>query len=323
MGGVDRLRVSSQSLKRTWRTSDLFQSAMSGHVGTRTKRIGIGIYQRLIAQGIAEKKALEWAKEIAAQFGALKKDKKEPLNELEIEQLVHISPSEQQAVDVLADKLSSKQRAPEKDELELLRKEEQAADIALFGRMLASKPAFNIEAACQVAHAITVHSVVIEDDYFTAVDDLNDHSEDAGAAHIGETGFAAGLFYSYICINKTQLVDNLEGDQPLADKAIAALAEAAVKVAPEGKQNSFGSRAYASFVMAERGEQQPRSLSVSFLKPIDPRQSNDFATDAIAALKKQQQNFDQVYGDCADGRYELNAVDAKGTLKELLAFVCE
>ena len=323
MGGVDRLRVSSQSLKRTWRTSDLFQAAMSGHVGIRTKCLGLEAYQGLVAQGVAEKKALGWAKEIAGQFGALKKDKNKPLKELEIEQLVHISPAEQQAIDALVTLLASEQRGPETDELTLLRKEEQAVDIALFGRMLASKPAFNIEAACQVAHAISVHPVVIEDDYFTAVDDLNDHSEDAGAAHIGETGFAAGLFYTYICINKTQLIDNLGGDQALANRALAALTEAAVKVAPAGKQNSFGSRAYASYALAEMGSQQPRSLSVAFLKPVDPRLSDDFSTDAIQALQQQQQNFDRVYGECADGRCALNAVTGEGSLQELLAFVCE
>jgi CRISPR system Cascade subunit CasC len=323
MGGVDRLRVSSQSLKRTWRTSDLFQSAMGDHLGTRTKCLGLGVYQGLVAQGVVEKKALEWAKEIAGQFGALKKDKEKPLKELEIEQLVHISPAEQRAIDALVTLLATEQRPAAADELALLRKDQQAVDIAMFGRMLASKPVFNVEAACQVAHAISVHPVVIEDDYFTAVDDLNDQSEDTGAAHIGETGFAAGLFYAYICINKELLIKNLDGNKALANQAIAALTEAALKVSPQGKQNSFGSRAYASYVLAEIGDQQPRSLSVAFLKPIDPRQSDDFASDAIAALIKQQQNFDQVYGDCADGRYQLNAVTAAGKLTELLAFVSE
>lgn len=321
MGGVDRLRVSSQSLKRTWRMSDLFQDALSGHIGTRTKRIGDGVYRKLIAGGIEEKKAIEWAKQIAGQFGALKKDKDNPLNELEIEQLVHVSRAEQRGVNELVDKLITEQRAPETEELELLRHEETAADIALFGRMLASRPVFNTEAACQVAHAISVHPVVIEDDYFTAVDDLNDHSEDAGAAHIGETGFAAGLFYSYVCINKSLLIDNLNGDEALANRAIRALTEAATKVAPEGKQNSFGSRAYASYVLAEKGAQQPRSLSVAFLRPIDQRRSDDFATDAIAALSSQKRKFDQVYGDCSDACYEMNAVEGNGKLVELLDFV--
>ncbi len=320
MGGADRLRVSSQSLKRTWRMSDLFQQAVKGHVGTRTKRLGVEVFETLLEKGVKEKQAKEWAKKISEVFGKLKKEEKDkPLSGLEIEQLVHVSPAERKAIEQLCTVVAAEQREPEKEELDLLRKSEQAVDIALFGRMLASKPEFNIEAACQVAHAISVHPVVIEDDYFTAVDDLNSGTEDAGAAHIGESAFAAGLFYAYICINKTQLIENL-GDEKLANQAIAALTEAAVKVAPQGKQNSFGSRAYASYVLAEMGEQQPRSLSAAFLKAIV---SDDYAADAINALKGQCEAFDQVYGECADARVEMNVPDKQGSLKELLAFVSE
>ena len=162
----------------------------------------------------------------------------------------------------------------------------------------------------------------IEDDYFTAVDDLNDGSEDAGAAHIGETGFAAGLFYSYICINKELLIDNLNGDKELASKAIAALTEAAVKVAPEGKQNSFGSRAYASYALAEMGDQQPRSLSVAFLKPV-AKHADDYGSVAVKALEEQRHNFDKVYGACADAHCSFNALTGEGSLNEMLAFVSE
>jgi len=322
MGGYDRLRVSSQCLKRTWRTSDLFQAAMSDHLGTRTKLLGIDIYDQLIAGGIKEKDAKDWTKAIAGVFGALKKaEKDKPLADIEIEQLVHVSPAEQQTMKKLTEKLIAEQRAPDVDELKLLRLNEQAVDIALFGRMLASSPAFNIEAACQVAHAISVHPVVIEDDYFTAVDDLNNGLEDMGAAHIGETRFAAGLFYSYICINRELLVKNLDGNEELANKAIRALTEAAVKVAPEGKQNSFASRAYASYVLAEKGDQQPRSLSVAYLKPINHRENEDFIADSITAIIKQKDSFDKVYGACADTRYELNAPKEQGTLVDLLDFV--
>jgi CRISPR system Cascade subunit CasC len=317
MGGVDRLRVSSQSLKRTWRTSDLFQQALDGHLGTRTKRLGVPIKEKLMESGVPEKKAKDWAQKIAGQFGKLKKEGED---DLEIEQLVHISEAEQKVIHALVDTLIAEQREPSEDELSILRADEMAADIALFGRMLASKPAFNVEAACQVAHAISVHGVVIEDDYFTAVDDLNDHSLDAGAAHIGETGFAAGLFYSYICINRELLIENLNGDKALAEKAIKALTEAAVKVAPGGKQNSFGSRAYASYVFAERGDQQPRSLSVAFLKPVG-KNAEDYAQDAIVTLEKQAANFDEVYGRCADESYTLDVTTAKGTLAQLLDFV--
>jgi CRISPR system Cascade subunit CasC len=322
MGGYDRLRVSSQCLKRTWRTSDLFQAVMGEHLGTRTKLLGIDIYDQFIAGGTKEKEAREWTKAIAGVFGALKKPEKDkPMAELEIEQLVHVSPAEQQAIKALTTKLIEEQRAPEKDELNLLRLNEQAVDIALFGRMLASSPAFNIEAACQVAHAISVHPVVIEDDYFTAVDDLNKGLEDMGAAHIGETRFAAGLFYAYVCINRELLIKNLGGNTHLAARAIRALTEAAVKVAPEGKQNSFASRAYASYVLAEKGDQQPRSLSVAYLKPINHRDNEDFINDAIKALIQQKDSFDAVYDACADRRYELNVPNRQGTMAGLLDFV--
>lgn len=326
MGGFDRLRVSSQSLKRAWRTSDLFRQALSEHVGTRTKLLGVMAYEKLVTGGVKEKPAKEWAQKIAGVFGALKKAKeKDSLVDLEIEQLVHVSPSEVQIIEDLVATLISENRAPEDAELDLLRKHGQSADIAMFGRMLASSPAYNVEAACQVAHAISVHPVVIEDDYFTAVDDLNDGSEDAGAAHIGETGFAAGLFYSYICINRALLVDNLGGDEELAQKSIKALIEAAVKVPPNGKQNSFGSRAYASYVLAEKGDQQPRSLSVAFLKPVTSQgiEGTDFGTAAVDALTTQRNNMNAVYGPCADASCEINVFEGKGTLAELLKFVAE
>ncbi|MDD9849970.1 type I-E CRISPR-associated protein Cas7/Cse4/CasC, partial [Escherichia coli] len=112
-------------------------------------------------------------------------------------------------------------------------------------------------------------------------------------------------FYSYICINKTQLIESLDGNEELANKAIQALTEVAIKVSPTGKQNSFASRAYASYVLAEKGSYQPRSLSVAFLKPID---DEDMENAAINALKFRMENFDKVYGTCAESRYQLNAV---------------
>jgi CRISPR system Cascade subunit CasC len=41
MGGVPRLRISSQSLKRAWRKSPCFEESLKGHVGTRTKTKGV------------------------------------------------------------------------------------------------------------------------------------------------------------------------------------------------------------------------------------------------------------------------------------------
>lgn len=315
VGGTQRLRISSQSLKRAWRTSEHFESALAGFKGTRTKRMGNEVLNKLIEAEIKEKDAIKWASTIAAVFGKVKKD-----NPVEIEQLAHISPTEWEAVMALASKLADENREPEKDELDLLRKNPKAVDIAMFGRMLASSPAFNVEAAVQVAHAITVNPIKIEDDFFTAVDDLNTHEEDAGAGHMGDAGFASGIFYQYICINRDVLIENLQGDEALANKAIAAITEAAAKVAPTGKQNSFASRAYTSYLLAEKGSQQPRSLSVAFLKAT---RGNDPLKDAIKTLEQQQENFDKVYGDCADQREKLNAEAGEGSLQAILDFVAE
>ncbi|EES5920781.1 type I-E CRISPR-associated protein Cas7/Cse4/CasC [Escherichia coli] len=209
LGGATRLRVSSQSLKRAWRTSALFEQALAGHIGIRSGRIAREAATILIEKGIEEKKAIEWAAKIADYLGKAKNDKKpkDPLTNAETEQLVHISPAEFDAVKALAHQLAEEKRAPKEEDLALLRKDRMAVDIAMFGRMLANKPEFNVEAACQVAHAFGVSETIVEDDFFTAVDDLRQASEDAGAGHLGETGFGSALFYTYICIDKDLLME--------------------------------------------------------------------------------------------------------------------
>lgn len=319
MGGVPRLRASSQSLKRAWRTSDSFEEAVTNHMGTRTKLMGVQVYNKLIKAGVTEKHAKEWAQSIAERFGALKRKKEDkPLNDLEIEQLAHFSPEEECAINSLVDKLATEQRKPTDDELNLFRKNHTAVDIALFGRMLASSPGYNTEAACQVAHAITVHRAAVEDDYFTAVDDLNTREEDAGSAHIGEQGFGAGLFYLYVCIDRDLLKENLGDDAALTEKTIKALVEAAATVAPTGKQNSFASRASAFYVLAEKGSRQPRALSLAFMKPV---RDGDMLSDAVAALETMRNNLDKVYyaGQALPSE-RINAVVGDGDFQKLLAF---
>jgi len=319
MGGSQRLRISSQSLKRAWRTSELFEAALADHLGTRTKEMGVKVFERLREKGVPEKKAKEWAKQIAEVFGKRKKeDKEKPLQDLEIEQLAHFSPEEIAAIKALEDKLAKTRKDPIEADLKLLRKRHKAADISMFGRMLADSPDYNTEAAVQVAHAITVHEVAVEDDYFTAVDDLNEGREDAGAGHIGETEFGAGIFYLYLCINRDLLVSNLDGDETLARRALRALVEAATKIAPTGKQNSFASRARASYLLAEKGAQQPRSLAVAFLKPISGK---DMLVTAVDALTRTRDNMDKVYGPCAEGNREMNALTGAGKLSDILDFV--
>jgi CRISPR system Cascade subunit CasC len=324
VGGTNRTRIASQSLKRAWRTSDVFAHAVAAK-GIRTKELGSQIvYPKLLAAGVDEKLALKVATSIAGVFGKNKSDKKDAKDALNIEQIAFISPEELAAIDALIDKVAEEKAEPSAKELELLRKSTSAADLALFGRMLASKPEFNIEAAAQVAHAFTVHAAQAQDDFFTAVDDLSSGREDAGASHLGEREFSAGLYYVYICINADLLRENLTvaGDanvaQELSRRAMRGLTEAALTIAPRGMQNSFASRARASYALAEIGSAQPRSLSVAFLKAI---KGEDFLQQAITALTTIQTNMDTVYGSCADKRYTLDTTKPEGSLQDILTFV--
>lgn len=321
MGGSTRLRVSSQSLKRAWRTSDIFAEHCGENIGVRTKSIGVEVFEKLVELEIGEEQAKAWAQSIAGVFGKLKSaDKKDRTRDLEIEQLAHLSPIEQRRIWSLVDSVASEKREPSKKELNLLQDKNDAVDIAMFGRMLASDPAYNREAAVQVSHAITVHDVTVEDDFFTAVDDLNKGEEDVGAGHMGETEYGAGVYYTYLCIDRDLLIENLEGNTDLASDALRALVEACTKVSPTGKQNSFASRAYASYLLAEKGSQQPRSLAVAFLDAVRGR---DVAEQAVRKLETTCDRIDAVYGQSADNRISFNALTGEGALAAIMDFVTE
>lgn len=320
-GNVPRLRISSQSLKRAWRTSDLFESALAGHLGTRTKKIGQLAMEEMLANGLGRKEAFEWSKLVAQSFGKLgtgdgdaapemevaaekgKKGKKIETNE--VETLVFLSQEEKDAVLALSRTIAASKSAPDDEQLRLLRKTNATADLALFGRMLTAdksraketsdRPLFNVEAAAQVAHAITVHRAVPEDDFFSAVDDLN-KEEDTGSGHLGELGFGAGVFYLYVCINRELLVKNLGGDRVLAERTLRAFTEAILSVAPTGKQKSFASNARASFCLAELSSEAPRQLTAAFLKPISETQEQDVAGRAVERLRDLVSRLDEVYG---------------------------
>lgn len=341
LGNAQRLRISSQCLKRTWRTSAAFAETLAGNLGLRTKMLGLLVHEALttgktLAEALAgtpggglatlpEGLAAAAAQKIAGVFGKLKaaseaKDTKRQREAgLTIEQLAHLSPEELSAVGALVEVLRTEKREPEEAELKLLRAVTKAVDIAMFGRMLADEPGFNVEAAVQVAHAVTVHKVAAETDYFTAVDDLNVRQEDLGAAHVGELGFGAGLFYHYVCVNRRQLAQTL-GDPELVRRGLTALITAALTSSPSGKQNSFGSRAYALYALAEKGEAQPRSLHAAFLSPVA---GEDVLATAVGRLTSACEKMDAVYGPCAAERASFNAATGEGSLQALAAFAAE
>lgn len=313
VGGATRLRLSSQALKRAWRTSEAFSSALAGHMGQRTQRIGEVVLAHLRAGGMDEAKSLAIAREIAGVFGKIK-DAKDP-DPAQTEQLAFISPEERTAVLALADRALAGEKIDAKA-AGLLRAADNAADIALFGRMLADSPGFNREAAAQVAHAITTHKVTVEDDYYTAVDDLKTAADDAGAGFLGEAAFGSGIFYLYLCVDRTLLVKNLGGDTVLAATALGALARAAATVAPNGKQNSFAAHARAGYVLAERGNQQPRTLAGAFAKPVS---GTDLMAESIKALETFRANLEKAYGPAADAIAAMQ-IGGEGSLADIVSF---
>ncbi|HRO48517.1 MAG TPA: type I-E CRISPR-associated protein Cas7/Cse4/CasC [Hyphomicrobium sp.] len=328
-GGVNRLRISSQALKRAIRTSDAFKARLKAHRGERTQRLGEDIRAHLLQKGVSSEKAIEVARAVAGAFGKIKdaKDK----NPTFIEQLAFVSPEERKAALDLADKVAEGDPLPDKPDAlvdVVLAKTDTAADIAMFGRMVASAPDYNREAAVQVAHAITTHRVEVEDDFYTAVDDLKRPSEDAGAGFIGELGFGSGVFYLYSCIDRDLLEKNLGGDAKLASEAIEAFVEGLATSSPTGKQASFASRARASYLRVEKGSQQPRSLAAAFFKPV---KSEDILKASIARIEDEKtgivKQMNEAYGNCFDAsrfmKFIAGEADNSGALPDLLAFASE
>jgi CRISPR system Cascade subunit CasC len=171
-----------------------------------------------------------------------------------------------------------------------------APDIALFGRMLAEKPALNLNAACQVAHAISTHPVSMEMDFYTAVDDLAP-DEETGAGMMGFTGFNSACFYRYARIDWDQLVDNLNGDPELARRTVEGFLRAAVAAVPTGKQNAFAAHNPPDFLLAVvREDGMGWSLTNAFEKPVRAGRSSGLVAPSVEALDAYWGRLSQVYG---------------------------
>ena len=319
-GGVQRLRLSSQSLKRAARLSPAMSDALQGSMGERTQRLGDEVLKHLRQRGADDKKARDVAEQVAVVFGKLD-DKAAKDGHIRIKQLAFISPDERQAALSMAERvlagedLDKEARNRGKD---ILRTADGAVDVAMFGRMLADAPDFNREAAVQVSHAITTHRAEVEDDYYTAVDDLKKPAEDMGAGFVGEAGFGSGVYYLYVCINTDRLVENLAGDRALARKTLAAATEAFATASPSGKRNSYSHHTRASYVRAEAGGQQPRSLAAAFLKPVA---GDDFLGASIDRLRETATAIDAAYGASIDESMEMDLVCGSGTLAAIKTFV--
>jgi CRISPR system Cascade subunit CasC len=309
-GGVTRLRISSQSQKRAWRTNASTVTLL-GPLGSRTQRVGEQVYAALISDGVDEKKAVEVSREVAAVFGKPQK------NGLLNEQLAFVDPVEMaSAVDAARLIVTGEKVALD----DIVRKQVSVADIALFGRMFADNPDRSLEAAASVAHAITTHKAAVEDDYYVACDDLKTAETDAGAGFIGEAGFGAGVFYGYANINVDQLLSNLNGDEAAARRAVEALITGAATVQPAAKRSTFAHGSRASYAAVEVGEYAPRSLVSAFETPVDRvlREGEGLTEASVRVLRDMRSRFASAYGEQTE-IVELNVPEGSGSLEALVA----
>lgn len=177
-----------------------------------------------------------------------------------------------------------------------------APDIALFGRMLADKPETNIDAACQVAHAVSTNSIAGRTpiDYYTAVDELKP-STDPGAGFLDVAYFNSACFYRYARIDFNQLVKNLGGDQELALRSVEAFLRASEAAIPSGKKNAFAQECRPSLMLAvvRNSESDGWSLVNAFQKPVDPRvePDGDLVKGSARRLVKHYERMVNFYGD--------------------------
>jgi len=74
------------------------------------------------------------------------------------------------------------------------------------------------------------------------------------------------------------------------------------------------------FCLAEKGNQQPRSLHASFLKPIEDK---DILTRAINEIKTMKDNFSKVYGKCSEGEQSFDVLKGEGSLEDISKFIQE
>ena len=145
----------------------------------------------------------------------------------------------------------------------------QAVDMALFGRMIADLPDRNVEAACQVAHALSTHRVSMEFDFFTAVDDLRP-DDTTGADMLGTVEYTSACFYRYANLDTRQLAQNLRNDT-LARAGVESFLRAFVTAIPSGHQHSMAAYNPPSFVLAVARESGQWNLANAFLTPVLPR----------------------------------------------------
>ena len=297
-GGVRRLRVSSQSWKRATRLyfNDLLDVS---DVGVRTKRVA-----ELLAARITEDAPdlAETAPDLVGEvFKAAKiklappRGKKDATPESGY--LLFLSTSQVARLAELAIASARSGEALVARAVKKIVQETHAVDIALFGRMVADDTDLNVDAACQVAHAISTHAAENEYDFFTAVDDEKSRSEeeDAGAGMMGTIEFSSATMYRYATINVDMLRHNL-GNGEAALRALEVFIRGFCLSMPTGKQNTFANRTVPEAVVVAVREDQPVSLAGAFEEAVPAMGAHGYVDRSVKALARHAATIEDSYG---------------------------
>ncbi len=209
-GGVSRARISSQCLKRAIRELAK-ETAPNLFAGDRSRLIITPLAKKLTSYGVAEEKSVEVAKQIGDYLATLD-PAAEKKGDLKVKTMMFLSPAE---VDFVAKELAEviKKKHTEKELQKAAVKAcksaalKDAADIAIFGRMVASDHSLTIEGAGLFSHALSTHKADNDIDFFSAVDDLQSEDE-AGAGITGTLEFTSATYYRYIALNLGMLSDD-------------------------------------------------------------------------------------------------------------------
>ncbi len=308
-GGVRRARVSSQCIKRAMREHAMKHADLSGNLAVRTKRLNEMLAEELKKRDKLEAEIAQVAEFVSRSLG-IKTEKNVPhasyLLFLGRDKIAELAEKVTEKWDDLLQEAGKKKGTLDKDLVKLFQATvldaRGNADIAMFGRMIADLPATNVDAACQVAHAISTHKVDMDMDFYTAVDELAREEEETGAGMMGTIEFNSACFYRYAVIHWEKLVENLGGDSELARKTVSAFTEAAIRAIPTGKQNTFAAHNPPSLGFAVvREEGAPWSLANAFEAPA--RANGKGLVDAsIEALDNYYGKLAVVYGGDAKAK---------------------
>ncbi|MDI1461083.1 type I-E CRISPR-associated protein Cas7/Cse4/CasC [Catellatospora sp. KI3] len=297
-GGVRRARVSSQAWKRAMRLAfvDLLDSTQ---LGERTKRVGEALATRIQAldPGLDDEQASALATEAFTASGLAKADKKKgEAKDVESGYLLFLSRRQLDNIAAAALEGSRGGTPLDKARFKALADAEHSVDIAMFGRMVADMSDINVDAACQVSHAISVHPVDNEYDYFTAVDDRKADAAETGAGMIGTIEFNSSTLYRYATLDVDLLHETL-GDAAVTRAAVEAFLAAFVRSMPTGKQNTFAHRTLPDAVVVRVRDTQPINLVGAFETPVRETEAAGRIKLAAEALSAHVKNVEQAYGE--------------------------